>query len=248
MFFSGWSDLGRVLIVGALAYVGLVALLRVTGKRTLSKMNAFDLVVTVALGSTLATILLSKDVSLAEGMTALTLLVLLQFAAAWTAARSEFFRRLIKADPTLLLYEGRMLEAVLRRERVSPEEVLAAVRTEGQAALEDVRAVVLETDGTFSVITGEGGSALCNVAGTRANHQRRQSMSNKHQDKSEDLRRQGVPDDLQRDPGIGRAKGTDRAGADPDLIDGENTFEGDVKSDTTPNGKVDPRQVGRTNK
>lgn len=53
MFFDGWSDLLRILVVGSLAYAGLVGFLRVSGKRTLAKMNAFDLVVTVALGSTL---------------------------------------------------------------------------------------------------------------------------------------------------------------------------------------------------
>lgn len=67
MFFDGWTGLLRVLVVGTLAYAALVLLLRVSGKRTLSKMNAFDLVVTVALGSTLATVLLSRDVALAEG-------------------------------------------------------------------------------------------------------------------------------------------------------------------------------------
>ena len=74
MFFTHWFDLARVLIVGVSAYAALVFLLRISGKRTLSKMNAFDLVVTVALGSTLATILLSKDVALAEGLLALALL------------------------------------------------------------------------------------------------------------------------------------------------------------------------------
>ncbi|RMD68975.1 MAG: DUF421 domain-containing protein, partial [Cyanobacteria bacterium J149] len=49
MFFETWSGLGRVLIVGVLAYAGLIVLLRFSGKRTLSKMNAFDLIVTVAL-------------------------------------------------------------------------------------------------------------------------------------------------------------------------------------------------------
>ena len=68
MFFDSWAGLLRVLVVGTLAYAALVLLLRVTGKRTLSKMNAFDLIVTVALGSTLATVLLSKDVALAEGV------------------------------------------------------------------------------------------------------------------------------------------------------------------------------------
>jgi len=66
MLFNGWESWGRMLVVGALAYAGLIVLLRLSGKRTLAKMNAFDLVVTVALGSTLATVMTSKDVALAE--------------------------------------------------------------------------------------------------------------------------------------------------------------------------------------
>ena len=80
MFFDDWGGLVRVAVVGLLAYIGLVLLLRISGKRTLSKMNAFDLVVTVALGSTLATILLSSAVALAEGLLAFVVLISLQFA------------------------------------------------------------------------------------------------------------------------------------------------------------------------
>jgi uncharacterized membrane protein YcaP (DUF421 family) len=75
MLFDDWAALGRVLLVGTAAYVSLVAILRISGKRTLTKFNAFDFVVTVALGSTLATVLLSKSTSLAEGIVALALLV-----------------------------------------------------------------------------------------------------------------------------------------------------------------------------
>lgn len=78
MFFDSWTGLGRVLLVGTFAYVALVAILRISGKRTLTKLNAFDLVVTVALGSTLATVLLSRSVALAEGVLAMVL-VFLQF-------------------------------------------------------------------------------------------------------------------------------------------------------------------------
>lgn len=168
MFFDEWSGLLRVLVVGALAYAGLVALLRITGKRTLSKMNAFDLVVTVALGSTLATVLLSKEVALAEGMLAFVLLALLQYGVAWLSTRSRAFRRVVKAEPAMLLRDGRMLEAALRRERVAPEEVVAAVRASGRASLHSVAAVVLETDGSFSVIgqPPDGDTAaLANVRG-----------------------------------------------------------------------------------
>lgn len=155
MWFDSWSDLIRVVAVGAPAYAALVVLLRVFGKRTLSKMNAFDFVITVAMGSTLATILLSADVSLAEGVTALALLILLQFLITWSSVRSKTIRRLVKSTPTLLYYRGAFLEAALRKERVTEDEVLAAVRGHGFAGLEGVDAVVLETDGTIAAIQAD---------------------------------------------------------------------------------------------
>jgi uncharacterized membrane protein YcaP (DUF421 family) len=156
MFFDDWNGLLRTLVVGILAYVAIVLLLRVTGKRTLSKMNAFDLIVTVALGSTLATVLLSESVALAEGILGFCVLVFLQFGVAWVSARSQSFRDIIKAEPTLLLHKG-----------VAPEEVMAAVRSSGYASLGQVEAVVLETDGSFSIVgpSSDGStSALANVS------------------------------------------------------------------------------------
>lgn len=154
LFFQNWSDLGRVLIVGTGAYIGLVLLLRISGKRTLSKMNAFDLVVTVALGSTFATVLLSKDVALAEGLLALALLVALQFLVAWLTVRSSVVRGLVKADPRLLVFRGKFLERGMRLERVNRDEILAALRAQGISRLEDAGAVVLETDGSMTVTQG----------------------------------------------------------------------------------------------
>ncbi len=152
MLFDTWSGLARVLIVGTLAYVGLVTLLRISGKRTLSKMNAFDLVVTVALGSTLSTILLSKDVALAEGMLALVLLILLQFVVTWSSARSQAIGRAVKSEPALLFLEGHYLHGALRRERITQAEAEAATRQSGFGALGQVFAIILETDGSISVI------------------------------------------------------------------------------------------------
>jgi uncharacterized membrane protein YcaP (DUF421 family) len=154
MFFDSWYDLVRILIVGSCAYIGLVFFLRVTGKRTLSKMNAFDLVVTVALGSTFAATLLNSDVSLTEGLAAFALLCALQYAVAFLSVRSKRFQHLVKAEPTLLFHRGAFLATALRKERVAREEIIAALRAEGAADLEDVTAVVLETDGSFSVVTG----------------------------------------------------------------------------------------------
>lgn len=167
MFFDNWSGLIRVVIVGVLVYLALIVLLRVSGKRTLSKWNAFDFVVTIALGSTLATALLSNKVALAEGIAGLALLIALQFLITWLSARLPAIQQLVKSEPTLLLHHGQYLTSAMQQQRVTASEVRAAIRARGIAAVEDVEAVVLETDGTFSVIRRvQAGSlsALADVA------------------------------------------------------------------------------------
>lgn len=159
MFFSSWSGIIRVVIIGILAYAALVLVLRISGNRTLSKMHAFDLVVTVALGSTLATVILSKDVALAEGLTAFVLLIVLQFLITWLTVRFPMVGHLVKAEPALLFYQGRFLRDQMRRSRVVEDEVRSTVREQGIASLEEVEAVVLESDGTFSVVQRSTDSA-----------------------------------------------------------------------------------------
>lgn len=167
MLFDGWMPLLRTAAVGILAYAILVLFLRVSGKRTLSKMNAFDLVVTVALGSTLATVLLSSSVSLATGTLAFALLVGLQYAVTWLSVRSPALRSFVKAEPTMLVHHGRLLPGAMRRERVTEDEVMAALRAQGVPDLAGVEALVLETDSSFSVLTSAPkgpGSTLENVS------------------------------------------------------------------------------------
>lgn len=168
MFFDGWVGLARVLIVGTLAYATLVLFLRISGKRTLTKLNAFDLVVTVALGSTLATVLLSETVALAEGVLALALLIAFQFAITWLSVRAPWFQRLIKSEPTLLLRDGRFLDGAMRRQRITRDEVLAVLREQGVADDADVAAVVLETDGSLSVLQGKRSQDAATLRSVRA--------------------------------------------------------------------------------
>lgn len=170
MFFDNWQGLFRTVVVGILAYFSLVLILRISGKRTLSKMNAFDFVVTVALGSTLATILLSKDTALAEGLVALALLVALQFIITWLSVRSSTVSYLVKSEPRLLFHNGEFLRNAMRAERVNEYEVLQAMRSQGVSELDKVSSVILETDGSLSILTGrsEGkADALANVMGIK---------------------------------------------------------------------------------
>ena len=170
MFYQDWNGIVRTIIVGALAYAILVLFLRISGKRTLAKLNAFDLVVTVALGSTLATILLSEDVALAEGVTALLMLVLLQYVVAFLSVRSRSFARAVRSEPTLLVRDGEPCREAMRRSRITQEELETVLRTDGERSLASVDTVILESDGSFSVIgdsaKGKGKSAMGGQAGT----------------------------------------------------------------------------------
>src|SRR5690554_1674255 len=163
MWFDNWSDIIRTLLVGAAAYAGLIAVLRLTGKRTLSQLNAFDFIVTVAIGSTLATILLSADVSWAEGMAAFVLLAGLQLIVALVSALWPPVRSFFTASPVLLVSDGEYRDEAIRRNRLTRSEVRQAIRGAGTGDVSQVAAVVLEANGQLSVITSDSmgdGSAL----------------------------------------------------------------------------------------
>jgi uncharacterized membrane protein YcaP (DUF421 family) len=152
LLFDGWSGPLHTAIVGMLAYVLLILLLRVSGKRTLSKMNAFDFIVTVSLGSTLASVMLTKGTALAQGFTAFVVLIGLQCIVTWLSVRHPRVRSVVTGEPTLLALQGTPLPDAMRRARVTQGELDAAVRSAVVAAVPLTEAVVLETDGTFSVI------------------------------------------------------------------------------------------------
>ena len=150
--FGNWDRILHTLITGTLAYFGLVVWLRISGKRTLSKWNAFDFVVTIAFGSILASALLTKNTSLFQAMLSIGLLVGFQYLLTWLSVRIETVQSLIKSKPTLLAFKGELLDSTLKKERVAKGEVLAAIRLKGCSRIEDVDAVVLESDGSFSVV------------------------------------------------------------------------------------------------
>lgn len=151
-FYNGWEPLARIVIVGTLAYLSLVLLLRISQKRSLAQLNAFDFIVTVALGASFGRVLTARQVALSEAITAFALLVTLQFLISWLQVRSKRFSHFVTAPPSLLYYQGRFLEREMRKERVTRDELHAVVMREGIGSLEGVAAIVLEANGKFAVV------------------------------------------------------------------------------------------------
>ena len=167
MFFDSWDALGRTLLSALLTYVLIITFLRISGKRTLAKWNAFDFVVTIALGSMVATTIISKQTTVMQGAAALGGLILLQWIVTSISVRVTWFRGLVKGSPVLIFRHGKFLYGEMERHRITESEILAAMREKGIGEISSVDAVVLENNGTFSVIgnlEGEG-EALRDVRG-----------------------------------------------------------------------------------
>jgi uncharacterized membrane protein YcaP (DUF421 family) len=154
LFFDTWQSLARTSIITVLAYVSIVLLLRVSGKRTLSKMNAFDFIVTVALGSSLAAVALNQNIALADGIIVFFLFIFLQFVITWLSVRVKSVKKIITSQPVLLLYKGELIDHVRKRERITLEEIYVAARKKGISDLQEIEAIVLETTGDITIISG----------------------------------------------------------------------------------------------
>jgi uncharacterized membrane protein YcaP (DUF421 family) len=152
IWFDNWPKVLRAVVMAFAAYSVLVIFLRLAGKRTLSKMNVFDFVFVVALGSGLAQTILSPDITLVDSTAALAALIALQILLSWLCTKSSTVDSVLNGEPRLLLHKGRILVEAMHHARVTHEEMRAAVRNAGVFDMADLDSVVLETDGTFSVV------------------------------------------------------------------------------------------------
>lgn len=151
ILFKDWESALHVAICSVLAFFVAFLFIRISGKRTLAKLTAFDFVVTVTLGSTLSSMILAKT-PLVDGAIALAIIIALQFVLAYVAMKSKPMEKLINSRPTLLFYEGHFLEEQMAKDVVTKEEVYAAVREFRLLNIEDVKAVVMELNGELTVI------------------------------------------------------------------------------------------------
>ncbi|MEE2950145.1 MAG: YetF domain-containing protein [Pseudomonadota bacterium] len=152
-----WLDaVVRGLVLGGLTLGVIVALVRVVGLRSFSKMTAFDFVITLATGSLLATGAgsVSSWPSLLQALVAIAVLMGLQVALAFIRKATGPSNSVLENAPLLLMRDGVFIDEAMEKSRVSRDDVLAKLRGANVMHFEEVRAVVLETTGDISVIHG----------------------------------------------------------------------------------------------
>ena len=159
MFYNGPEPLIRTAVVGVCAYFALVFFLRVSGKRTMAQLNSFDFIVSIAIGSILSSLMMSKDTVLAQGLVAFALLIMLQWVIAWLAVRSKGVRSTFRSEPTLVLRDGQFLRDAMQSQRILEAEIRQVLHSQGMSGPEQVELVILEPNGSLSVIGRSSGSS-----------------------------------------------------------------------------------------
>ncbi len=140
-------------------YLSVIVLTRICGKRSFSKMSSFDFAMTVAVGSIIATTVLSSTVSLVEGVIGLSSIYLLQVTVAY-ARRNKTIRNAVDNSPLLLMDGEKILMKNLRKARVSEGDLRSKLRQANISKMSEVKAVVFETTGDITVMHAKKDSGL----------------------------------------------------------------------------------------
>lgn len=134
----------------------ILFLLRVIGRRELSSMEPFDLVLLIVMGDLVQQGITQSDYSLSGLVVAAGTMAVLTVAVSFASFRLPRIRSMLEGEPIVLVQDGRAIEANLARERLTVEEVAAEARLQNIASLRDVKWAVLETSGRISFIRDEG--------------------------------------------------------------------------------------------
>lgn len=145
-----------VIIRATLVFALLWFALRVSGKRQVTQLSAFELILLVTLGDLISQTVMQEDLSLTGGALAVATFTLLSILLSWVSWRFARARPVLDGEPSILLRDGEVNEDVLRYERLPLDDLLATAREHGVRDLADVDFVVLEADGTFSFFTRSG--------------------------------------------------------------------------------------------
>jgi uncharacterized membrane protein YcaP (DUF421 family) len=136
----------------AVIYVFLVVGLRLLGKRELGQMNVYDLVLIIVLANAVQNAMVGNDTTLVGGLIAALTLLILNRIFTLLMAKSDRLEKFMVGEPVLIVNDGVLLEDRCKKEGITREQVMAALREHGLERLEDAHMCVLEVDGAISVV------------------------------------------------------------------------------------------------
>src|SRR2546421_4042177 len=147
-----WHVLGEIFLRTFVIYLVVLVGVRLSGKREVGQMTPFDLTLLLLLSNSVQNAMTGPDTSLLGGVIAASTLLILNYLVADLSGGSRRFRRLIEGEPSLLVHDGKIIEAHMAREHVSMDELRRALREHGINSCDQVALAVLEVDGSISFL------------------------------------------------------------------------------------------------
>lgn len=147
-----WHGAGVIALKTAVVYTFLVVGLRLLGKRELGQMSLYDIVLIIILGNAVQNAMINNDNTLGGGVVAATVLLLANRLLNVILAHSDRAERFFAGEPVLLASGGKILPDAMRRQGITQDQLDAALREHGYESLDGVHSVILEVDGTMSVV------------------------------------------------------------------------------------------------
>ena len=141
-----------IVVRAFLMYFFVLLLTRIVGRRELSTLEPFDLVLLVVIGDLVQQGVTQSDYSFTGLMIAVGTIAVLQAGVSWLGFRNKKAALVLEGEPIVVVQDGKLLEKNVHRERVTSDEVLEAARNQGIARFEDIQWAILETSGQFSFI------------------------------------------------------------------------------------------------
>jgi len=130
----------------------IFVVLKIIGRRELSRLEPFDFVLLVVLGDAVQQGLTQDDYSVTGAIIVVATIAVIQVAVAFVSYRVDGFQRILRGQPIVLVRDGQLIDANLRRERIRPEEVAEQARIQQIDSIEQIRWAVLEPSGEISFI------------------------------------------------------------------------------------------------
>jgi uncharacterized membrane protein YcaP (DUF421 family) len=138
-----------------LIYFGLLLALRIAGKREVGQMKPFDLVTLLIISNAVQNAMVGPDNSLVGGLTAAAIILILNRLVGILRTRYGFAEKMFEGSPTVIALDGKLLEQEVHREGLCEADILQAIREHGVEEIHQVKAAVLEVDGSISIIQKE---------------------------------------------------------------------------------------------
>jgi len=152
LLLESWQAVIRVAITSIVFYFLLIFILKFLGNRSIGNFSVYDFVATLTIGSVVSSTLVFSEITFLNGLFAVVIFLLLQYFVSRLTSKWPRLNRLLNPSPKIVFFKGEFKEKHMKKARINRDEIYAAIRLQANTTSDQIYAVILETNGSLSVV------------------------------------------------------------------------------------------------